>query len=134
MYKKLNSLMIGTCEMYKANYKVIYNDYLRNRSEIEKGRLMEASKVLHEIFGLDDKNILQLEQEVEAKWKQKCCHCNGISKNALNETVCNCTLSDSARNYTLGECFGNCEHENPWVNGTAVVTIGKQNERSKHLS
>ena len=42
-----------------------------------------------------------------------CKHCLGISSNEIGEAIAFCEIWDSGRNITLGECFENCEDQEP---------------------
>ena len=46
-----------------------------------------------------------------------CKHCVECSKNAIGEKVAYCDIWGEWMNITLGDCFGNCESQEAFVDG-----------------
>lgn len=52
---------------------------------------------------------------------RKCKHCMDGMKNEIGETLAFCELWDEWKNVTLGDCFGNCESQEEYVDGMDII-------------
>lgn len=52
---------------------------------------------------------------------RECKHCMDGMKNEIGETLAYCELWGEWKNITLGDCFGNCESQEEYVDGMDII-------------